>query len=86
MKRISTIALVFVLTVCLMAGCRSNNMSGTGSTDGSTGNTTITPSTDDTRVPESNTRNRDWNTGTDPMDGMFGGNDAMPRSPIPGVG
>jgi hypothetical protein len=85
MKRLGIIALTFVLTTCLMAGCRRNDMQdNTGSSSEATHNSTGT--TRPSSMPMPDTSGRDNTTITNPMDGITGTEDAMPRSPIPGMG
>ena len=85
MKRFGIIALTFVLTACLMSGCRRNDMQGdTGASTTASHNATDT--TRPSSLPMPDTRGRDNTTITNPMDGITGTEDAMPRSPIPCMG
>ncbi len=89
MKRIGIIALTFVLTACLMTGCRRNDMQGdTGSTNGATEATGSTKpvTTQPSAMPMPGTEGSSSTAGSRPLDGSGDTDDAMPRSPIPGMG
>ena len=84
MKRIGIITMIFALSACLMAGCRRNNMQDTGVSTTPTHSSTGTTRPSSMPVPD--TGFRDNTTITNPMDGITGTENAMPRSPIPGMG
>lgn len=88
MKRIATMALVFVLAGCIMTGCRRNDMQGTSGTDmpSSSESTTITTVPDRAIIPHPSTGTNDNGIGTGPMDSGIGNEGAMPRVGIPGPG
>lgn len=75
MKRITIIALCFVLAGCIMTGCRRNDMQD----DIGSGNTTITTVPGETTIPLPTSRGGDNTVGSDPMDGNMGTDDPMSR-------